>query len=246
MRTVTLITLVLVGCLAMQAQTIDVNSTTGVFYGHTGGEYVGYSLGGSKISWGEPAGSSQSYYQFTGAQPPETVAVAPSTNFLLGTFTHGNFPIYSGGGITGVKLDVTLAMAIPSNGAGGGTNTTKTFTYNFSHWETPNSANPCANGGTNGVGVNVNGCADRALILNPTPNQTFTIDDVEYTLLMRFSQDGGQTFASQFWTIEGLANSAQLYGYFTTEVVPEPGFYGMLGLGLAGLYAAVRRRRAQA
>lgn len=235
---------VLLVCLSLNAQTIDVNSTTGIWTSASPAANAS-GVGTSLIYWGgtSPPGGDGSGYRFAGAQPPEAVAIGPGTPFLLGTFTHYNFPIPAGTSITAATLDVTMGMTIPSDGAGGVSNVTKTFTYNWDHWETSNSSNPCANGGVNGVGVNVNGCADRATILNPTPNQNFTIGNTEYTLFMGFSNDGGNTIVSQFWTMENGANRASLYGYFTTQVVPEPGFYGLLGLGLAGLYTAVRRRR---
>jgi len=227
----------------MSGQTIDVVSSAGIWTSVTGGTNVNPpGLGTNTVSWGIPAttGGGQSGYVYNQAGLP-AFSVAPETIFLIGQFTHNNFPIQAGTSITAATLDVSVDMTIPADGLGTA-NVFKTFTYNFDHWETPNGDNPCANGGPNNAGVNVNGCADRVSI-GVTPNQVFTINDVMYTLQLGFSNDGGLTLVNEFWTAENQANSASLYGRFTTNVIPEPGFYGLLGIGLAGLYTVARRRK---
>lgn len=249
MRLRVLVCFLFLACAIASAQPfVDLNSVTGVWSSATPVGTTGLvGVGTNEIRWGDVANVDlRSGYNFTGTAPPEQVNVNGGAFFALGTFTHYNFPIPAGTSITGAVLDITLQMTVPTNGLGGAANVVQAFSYNFDHFETPNGDNPCANGGANNVGVNINGCADRARILNTIPNAIFLIGDTQYTLQLGFSNDGGTTIVSDFWTVEQATNRATLYGKLTTEVVPEPGFYGALSLGLAGLYFAVRRRRSQA
>ena len=70
----------------------------------------------------------------------------------IGEFQHVNFPINSGGAISGVGLRFTTDVWADGSFLG-----TKTFEYNFSHNETTNQSNPCANGQANGGGVSGHG-----------------------------------------------------------------------------------------
>ena len=58
----------------------------------------------------------------------------------------------------------------------------KSFVFDFVHNETDNGANPCANGGANNAGVNINGCADSVTFLYNSLSDSFTVDGIEYTL----------------------------------------------------------------
>ena len=67
-----------------------------------------------------------------------------------------------------------------------------------------------------------------------TPSSiTFSYDDYNYTNVLAFPDNGN-------------GSGPAYYGpnfEFSASATPEPGFYGLLGLGLGGVAAAVRRRK---
>ena len=85
-------------------------------------------LGTSNVKWGVPAGGGQSGYRFAGGS---VEVLADGTEFVLGTFTHDNFPIYGfQPGQFAVDLRVNVAF---NNGA-----LIRDFSFRFHHNETPN------------------------------------------------------------------------------------------------------------
>ncbi|OPY06771.1 MAG: hypothetical protein A4E66_02136 [Syntrophus sp. PtaB.Bin001] len=182
-------------------------------------------------SWGEAASwwnknPARSSYVFESIITPFK-APTDGTAFSLGTFTHNNFPIPSGSGITGIKLLFNLGIE-------GFSALSTTFVY--SHNETPNNSSPPSNPSNN----------DIVTITNPVLNAHFISGGNDYYFsLLGFSQDGGATISNVFSTIENQANSAQLYGIITTTPIPTPtpipAAIWLLGSGLVGLIG-VRRR----
>lgn len=71
--------------------------------------------------------------------------------------THLNKPI-NGETLSSLDILSTLTLTPQTPPAPGLPSATMTIAVNY--LETPNGANPCADGGANDVGVNVNGCAD--------------------------------------------------------------------------------------
>lgn len=197
------------------------------------------------MRWGSPAtGSGQSGYDFAIAGAGISVDVPPnSTPFVLGTFSHVNMPIFAG---TGSLQSATLAFdaAIEIAGAAQGV---LTFAFDFLHNETPNAADPCADGGANGVGINNNGCADIVSVTASSLSETFIIDGLRYTVaVLGFSQDGGATISNSFVTRESAINPAFLYGSVSVSEVPVPAALPLLLSGMAGFAALKRRRRKNA
>lgn len=241
MRTIAVIFLfAVVSCMSLQAQmtTIDVNSTSGVWSAATStvsGRTIS-GIGTSSISWDARSIASIEF----GGNSAALSGIGPGTRFLMGSLTISNWaePADS---TTNATLDITASLAIPS----GGGSVSQTFTYDFSYLEAWSISTDyvCANGGTIYSAPNTADCADRIRIVNPIASQMLTIGGVDYTLRLGFSADGGTKLLEEFWVVETSERKLGLYGEFTATVAPEPGFYGMLGLGLAGLYAAVRRRK---
>jgi hypothetical protein len=185
------------------------------------------------IRWGSQ--TRQSGYDFESIVPPEIAGTAPDGPFLLGYFTHHNFVIPSGTSITSTELILTFALDLD------GTLFSPVFTYLLDHEETPNSI-PCAY-------PSDTPCADRVTISSPSGGNQFTVGLTVFTLNLAFSPDGGNTFSNQYITQENLANTAGLYGFLETsiipEIIPEPGTWTLMGLGLAGVaIGGWRRRRA--
>lgn len=220
---------------AAQAGTISIQSVTGQWTGVTGGTNVN-GLDTGTVRWGTNTGSGQSGYRFTGLAP--TGPHAPDSVFDMGTFTHFNRPISAGTSISAAILKVAFTFSID-----GGAAITRHSIFDFAHWETPNAANPCADGGANGSGNNINGCGDRVTpVSNPSFSEAFLIGNTKYVFDVT-----GFNFGSSFWTKENSTNSAVIQGRITeTNIAPVPlpaaGF--ALMAGLAGLGVVARRRKA--
>lgn len=189
--------------------------------------------GTNQISWGNPATvNGQSSYKFVGVSETVDVADLTASNFLLGEFTHNNFPVFEGNGLlesTTLSVDFSLDAI------------SKLFTFDFDHFETPNDGTPCAAGGAQP-------CPDLVSFDNGgVSNEFITLDGIDYNLtLIGFSQDGGNTLVEEFLTLENQANTAGLYAQLTqvpTESVPEPA--SLLGILLVGGAATTLKLKQQ-
>jgi hypothetical protein len=194
---------------------------------------TGAGTANTSIRWGGASG-----YDFGAvASASVTVPPSPSATFALGSFSHVNFPILSS--ITGVKLRVTADIAVDGTDVGN-----RAFVFQFLHDETPNDSDPCDYGGANGVGVNVNGCADRVRVQFTDASESFQIGGVFYTVNV-FGFESGGTTVTDFLTAERATNTARLIANVTTRdslTVSAPGTASLAVLSLLGL-AALRRRQ---
>ncbi len=249
----------------VQAAVVDVSGVSGTWTAlePPQGPTNVTGIGTNSVSWGTPQRRQQSGYSFVGAAAGQ---IETGVDFNLGTFNHNNFVINIGTSITGAGLGVAVNLLI------GGVERVVSAGFNFAHLETNNagegsgrrgSGGSCANGGANGSGVNVSGCADRVTILdNKSSDQSFVLDGFQYILeITGFIRDG--IAFSEFWTEENKANSAILRARFTlvgpTAGEPNPGGGGGGGdpipspvplpaagwmiLAALGVLAATRARR---
>ena len=210
---------------SVDAATFDIGSVTGAWTGvqppSSSTNVTG--IGTSTVRWGIPFASvggagEQSGYSFTGTA--QGGGYEGENEFDLGTFTHLNNTINNGTSITGADLALAFTVSV------GGLAKIVSAAVHFDHFETPNTAvntGSCANGGTLGVGVNSNGCADRVRIDNSGAGENnFVIDGINYVLEVTGFSTGGQS-VSEFWTREQAANTATLQARIKkVEIIPAP------------------------
>lgn len=147
------------------------------------------------IRWGVPAGGAgQSGYIFTGRSVEVPL---DGTTFVLGTFTHQNFPIY---GYQPGQFDVSLRVHVTF---GGGV-LARDFSFTFHHNETPN------------VGPAPEDLVDLPTLQSP---ETVEIDGEEYALVIQgFLQAGA--LVTRFVSRENGSNSADIVARLVQIVKP--------------------------
>jgi hypothetical protein len=222
------------------ASTIDLVSVSGTWISTNPGAPAVSGVGSNVISWGTGT-NGPSNYTFNNTATPAG-PFDPEEVFELGTFIHSNNPI-TGTNLATATLQVAWTVAIPS----GGDLVSGTSTFVFNHLETPNNPLICADGGLNGFGVNVNGCADRVTFSSGSDLDTsVTVGGVQYFLTLAGFSVGGVS-VSEFWTVERQNNPAVLTASFTQRdvpgVIPLPAAGWMLLTALGGLGVAGYRRR---
>ena len=215
----------------------------------------GTSCAAQSLRWGTSTGFGQSGLDITNLAPAnvDTNGLAVANTSI----THLNQPV-TGNSLDAVTLRSTLSLTPydPSGAALPSVNID--FLINFQ--ETPNGANPCADGGTNGVGVNINGCADIFVIDQTSLNFPFSYDlgvgPQQYYISFFDLTNGLNPLPAAactavgvtspclgFETSEQLNTTVQFAAQITTRpvTVPEPSTLASMGLGLLTLLVLRRR-----
>jgi hypothetical protein len=152
-------------------------------------------LGTANVRWGVPAGGGgQSGYRFAGSS---VEVLLDGTEFVLGTFTHDNFPVY---GFQPNQFDVDLRVHVDFNGGA----LARDFSFRFHHNETPN------------VGPAPQDLVDLPTLQSP---ETVEIDGEEYALVIAGFKQGGQ-IVTRFVSQENGSNSADIIAKLQLIVKP--------------------------
>lgn len=174
--------------------------TSGVWVGV--GEDQSYAaqfqgLGTSRISWGTPAETETSSYAFEGTSTSAQIDGPP---FVLGTFTHHNFPILIPFERFWADLQVTVTLE---------DRTKREFPIRFTHFESPNRGPEAA-------------WADVVELPNVRVEKAVRIDGVECDMLITgFYWHGTEEPTPRFHSPENDSNSADLHVQFTRYTGPR-------------------------
>lgn len=215
------------------------------------------------LKWGTPFAPNTFQSGLTISPPGPGVLVDTGVLTSTVSVTHDNFPIFQGSSLTAVDIqaNLTLKGVVPPGGAPINGSTT----FNVKFLETPNlgTAGVCADGGTPGVGININGCADIFVLADNALNFPFLYDSGDGNPLLYFVSffaDGFGSLSNAACAAAGAAAGCR--GFETAEnqsttidfkilitgrpfETPEPGSIALTGLALASLGFIGRRRKQQ-
>ena len=154
-------------------------------------------VGTNTFAWGDPGdfGIGRSWLSFNG----NSFSVDFEELFSLGTLRFFNGTIVPGTQANQIDINVKISFSLPFG-------ISKVFSQRLSLVNTINTENPIAS-------------ADYVYMPNTFPKETFTVNGIEYTLvILGFGHITGDAFVRErgFNVLEGRMDSAQLIAKFTT------------------------------
>lgn len=201
-------------------------------------------VGSANLSWGHDAApcdlapATQSGFDVAPTIPPPQAFVVPPDTvwFPLADFVHRNNPVNDP--ITSAILQLSVDMTIDGNPVNA------MFDYTFLLDETPNNPVACGPAGGTPTGLGGAGCNDIVTIVPPVAPAVFIVGSTTVTLELRFSTTGPGGVTTEFITMEGTDNDAELFGRITAveDQIPEPATFLLAG-GALLLAGAARRFR---
>ncbi|GAO37551.1 hypothetical protein SCT_2983 [Sulfuricella sp. T08] len=246
-----LVSLVLFGAtqLSHAASLITLQSTTEAWTGYTlapeallaeyyndSGAYASSLVNMNGLSWGESTttgGGPQSGLYFQ--QTSNGLEVTLGAVFALGTLSHSNQRIYTDTSITNANLQLRFSF-----NAGDTSVNTGPFDYNFSIFESLNSAGTCPL-----WQVSATPCDDKISFRAVSNSQQFSLNGQLYSFnLLGFYN--GEGYSSDMITTEQMTTTRNLMASITAvpTPVPVPAALWLFGSGLLGLAGFARRKRA--
>lgn len=208
-------------------------STSGDWSNPVGGHSFDYNYNGAKgesqtgeeqIRWGTPAqGYETAGKSGLGFKGVADFSIDVDQVFQVGTLSHHNYTIWSGGAPTQADMSIDLSFA----GLG-----TKSFNYTMMIDETLNQQAVCPYTTTTNYG-----CSDQITWENAIASESFAFEGSNYTLeLVGFRQSFNSPMVDSLISQEGMSTGANLYAKITKvpapdAVTPEP--FSMIGAGLA-------------
>lgn len=216
---------------------------------------------GDRVTWGPADGPRSSIGAVdtpTGGSVQTNGAPAAADDF----FHDNNILPLGSRSLTSATLTVTINLT-PTDPAGDPLAPPLSRSFDINFFETPNEGTNgvCANGEAVGEGINSNGCADIFTLEFDFGQFDFTYDGVDYSLFL-FEDPASEPQQLGFLSDAACASvglDPQCFGFLTREEaltvaefvisieaqeVPEPAALGLFGLGILGLGAARRRRKA--
>lgn len=219
-------------------------------------------VGNTVLSWGNA--NPQSSLVITNSGVPVVVPDASLTSTVQ--ITHNNFPIPLGNSLTQADILASLSLTSLTPSVGSPLASALTFTIRFIETTNePGTGVLCADGGTNHVGVNINGCADIFVLSNNALNFPFLYDSDgavngfdPQPYFASFFATGLGTLSNAACTAAGALNGCR--GFETAEnasttadfkilisstpfQVPEPGSMALMGAAFSALAWVSRRRK---
>lgn len=157
-------------------------------------------MSSNQVNWGIPANRArrQSGYRFVGRKVPLHL---DGKEFVLGTFTHNNFPI-SLGGPNQLRFSIDLGVKVIFDDG----DLKRNFNFTLNHTETPNRGSRMQQ-------------ADRVEISTVTSSETIEINGDAYAVeIVGFKQKG--EIVKEFISFENAANSAVIVAKLVH--IPDP------------------------